>query len=180
MRAARTISCRVWNLSSSSEAMVAVVSGSGQACWWLGGRPKRSAVWPSASNSMSTAGSRPTTHASWPGSSTTAHGPAGEESHVGVHAEPRLHDRLHVGGPAEAGRVADALHPPVGRFHDVDGDAADLTMDRATDRRQERIARAPRGRGTSLRRGALGTGRLPRALALHLAVSWARPGTSRH
>src|SRR5262249_3243420 len=78
--------------------------------------------------------------------------------------------------PPEAGGIADTLHAAVGGRLDVDGHAADLTMDRAPHRGQQRIARARR-RGPSGRRAALlGPGHFSRALARHpvrlLGAAW--------
>ena len=64
---------------------------------------------------------------------------AGEEAHVRVHAELGLDVRAHVGRPAEARRVDDALHPPVARARDVDLGTADLAVVGSLDGRGERV-----------------------------------------
>src|ERR1700736_607909 len=186
MRAARTISCRVWNLSSSSEAMVlsGVLMGWGQAKP-LGGAGERieldehrgvAADDPRVVAGVEHEGARGGHVEDAAVRVGAAHPAAGEEAHVGVHAQLGLHDRLHVGRPAEAGRIAHALDAAVGGLRDVDGDAADLAVDRALDRREERIARGAGGRGAALRRGALGANDLSRALARHpdclLGATW--------
>ena len=82
-----------------------------------------------------------------------------------VHAELGADEGLHVGGPAEARRIHDALDLAVGRGHRIDLDARHLVVPGALDG-----AKACRGRLRDSRRP--GRWRLP-TLGLRLAPACA-------
>jgi hypothetical protein len=65
--------------------------------------------------------------------------PAREKADVRMHAELGLDVRAHVGRPAEAGRIDDALDASVAGARDVDLGSADFLVVGALDRRGERI-----------------------------------------
>src|SRR4030095_12522669 len=194
MRAARTISCSVWNLSSSPEVMIApdldvrsvVAMRLGQA-EALGG----AALGVELDQHRRVLADHPRVvagldHDRARGAEVeraavrvlTAHPAAGQEAHVRVHAQGRVHDVLHVHRPARAGWVAHALDAAVGRRRGIDDDTADLSTIGAPHRGEPRIARGPRVRARAPGGGALGAGRFPRALHLHGGLLLARARTS--
>src|SRR6266851_1811485 len=184
MRAARTISCSVWNLSSSSEVMGSLSVGIDSRVAVAVGQPEAgrgAALGVELDEHGRLLADHPRVVAGLDhhrarrgeieGAAVgvgAAHAAAGQEPDVCVPAERRVHQRLHVGGPAEAGRVAHPLHAAVGGAGSVDGHAAHLAMVGARHAGQQRIARGARRRvAGALRSGALGAGGLPRALELH-------------
>ena len=67
---------------------------------------------------------------------------AREEADVRVHAEIGADDRLHVGRPAEAGRIDHSLHPAIPCPDNIELDTPDLSMVRVLYAIQKRILRS--------------------------------------